>query len=98
MDRQEQLFCSLRRFNSYVQTLVTFISEDAQEIYYNNTRREVGKDYNCFPGASEWEQKEIRTFYFGSKVYSTAHPKKIKPKHPQIPTPSSPYATCLCTL
>lgn len=58
MDSQEQLLCSLRRLNSYVLTLVTFISEDAQEIHYNNARREVRKDGNCFPGTSEWGKKE----------------------------------------
>lgn len=48
MARQEQLFHSLRRFNSYVLTLVTFISEIAQEIYYNNARRKVGKRMQLF--------------------------------------------------
>lgn len=43
MDRQEQLFHSLRIINSYVLRLVTFVSEDAQEIYYN-TRKEARKD------------------------------------------------------
>lgn len=46
--RQEQLFHSLRRFNSYALTLVTFISEVAQEIYYNNARREVRKRLQLF--------------------------------------------------
>lgn len=48
MARQEKLFHSLRRFNSYVLTLVTFISETAQEIYYYNARREVRKRLQLF--------------------------------------------------
>lgn len=48
MSRHEQLFHSLRRFNSYVLTLVTFISEVAQEIHYYNARREVRKRLQLF--------------------------------------------------
>lgn len=70
MDRQEQLFCSLRKLNSYVLTLVTFTSEDAQEIYYNIARREARKDYSCFPGTSEWEQKEKSELSIGALKYT----------------------------
>lgn len=91
MDRQEQLFHSLRRFNSYMLTLVTFISEDAQEIYYNNTRREVKKDYNCFPGTSEWEQKEKCELSIGALKYLLKKKQNKNTNHtPQNTTPHPP--------
>lgn len=81
MARQEQLFHSLRRFNSYVLTLVTFISEVAQEIYYYNARREVRKRLQLFSWYFKIGTKvEMWTLYWDLEVYNIAPVKKTKPK------------------
>lgn len=81
MARQEQLFHSLRRFNSYVLTLVTFISEVAQEIYYYNARREVRKRLQLFSWYFKMGTKiEMWTLCWRPEEYSIAPVKKTKPK------------------
>lgn len=81
MARQEKLFHSLRRFNSYVLTLVTFISETAQEIYYYNARREVRNRLQLFSWYFKIGTKiEMWTLYWDPEVYYIAPVRKTKPK------------------